>query len=552
VFAALTRAHTRWAHRAGALPAKKVVWSLAAAFCIWVLLDIFVLRFTNGMPHSSFDGMVRSRLLVARPDPRVVIVDVDESSLKRMSAEFGRWPWPRDTLASVLDYLDRQQAGAIVWDILFSDADRVSPGGDAAFDAAVGRSRVSHFSVTRLSNTTDVQSEISSAVLPLLWVKPIASVNARPQTARVAVIAPVLPAIAVARLGYNNGYVDTDGVLRRYRAFENLPDGSSIQSIAMSVLLAINPSAYQVAVQEMSAGGGQDGELIAWRATPTAYPHIPFADVFALSDGGQPSQPIPDLAGKIVIIGSTAASLHDIHPTPLSARQAGVDSLATVLDNAINQRHLWEVPRWLDALIAVLLCLGLAYWVQVKKIASLSKFTLVLPLGLLALSYATLNGSPVFVDLSLSAALALIFLGLLRYWNQLRRMYWCTPPCLPPKGWAIWPIYRATPWLEVPLDHLIDILEQHSGECRIVVSDLHLNMFQDLRWPELARGAAIVGPLLELQRIQARMAQDLQRLCQPDATMVVLAGATDRQTIAIAALRAWSNIRHNDTGGNPT
>ncbi|NVO05508.1 MAG: CHASE2 domain-containing protein, partial [Rhodoferax sp.] len=362
VIAALLRLQTRWEQWVGGLPAAQVVWGLALLFCLWVPLDIFVVQFSTGVSHATFDAMVRARLLVAKPDPRVLVVDIDESSLKRMSGEFGRWPWPRDTLASVLDYLERQQPAAIVWDILFADADRISPGGDAAMDAAAKRSAHSHFPVARLAADTDAASQISSASLPGLWARPAA--NGQPQSATVALIPPVLPAIAAARLGYNNGYVDADGVLRRYRAFETLADGSAIQSIPMSVLAALDPPAYQRQLQQLPAFGDTSGELIAWRSARGRYPHIPFADVFAAADGVAPSQPLPSLAGKVILIGSTAASLHDIHPTPLSAYQPGVDALATVIDNTLNQRQVAELPRWLDALIAIALCLGLAYWVQ--------------------------------------------------------------------------------------------------------------------------------------------------------------------------------------------
>jgi CHASE2 domain-containing sensor protein len=539
VIAALLRLQDRWEHWAGGLPAAKVVWGLALVFCVWVPLDIFVFQYSSGVSHATYDAMVRARVLVAKPDARVLVVDIDESSLKRMSGEFGRWPWPRDTLASVLEYLERQQPAAIVWDILFADADRISPGGDAAMDAAAQRSSHSHFPVARLAADTDAASQISSASLPGLWVRQKG--EGKPQTSTVALIPPVLPAIAAGRLGFNNGYVDADGVLRRYRAFETLADGSSIQSIPMSVLSQLDPAAYQRQLQQLPAPGDNTGELIAWRSARGRYPHIAFADVFAAADGVAPAQPLPDFAGKIILIGSTAASLHDIHPTPLSALQPGVDALATVLDNTVNNRQVAELPRWLDALIAVLLCLGLAYWAQERKIATLSSFILALPVGLMLLSYGTLNGAPVFVDLQLSAALALLFLGLLRYWNRLRRMYWCGEPPLDAGQLGLWPIHRDAPWMEAWLDHLIDLLEQQSSQCRIIVPDLHLPVFQSLRWPELGHHAAIIGPLPELQRLQTQFAEDVRPLGRPGASIFAVPAGSGRQGIADAAMQAWSN-----------
>src|ERR1035437_3133377 len=139
----------------GALPVRRVTWVLVLFFSIWVPLDIFVFKLTGSLSKSSFDAMVRARVIVAAPDPRLVIVDIDEASLSRMAKEFGRWPWPRDTLATVLDYIERQQPAAIVWDVLFSDVDRMSPGGDAAFDEGARRSLHSHFSVVRLPKLND-------------------------------------------------------------------------------------------------------------------------------------------------------------------------------------------------------------------------------------------------------------------------------------------------------------------------------------------------------------------------------------------------------------
>ena len=92
---------------------------------------------SQGIAATTFDLMQRHRLWASAPDPRLLIVDVDERSLADLSAEFGRWPWSRDTLATVLQHAQAEGAAAVVFDILFSDPDRLRPGGDRALDAAV-------------------------------------------------------------------------------------------------------------------------------------------------------------------------------------------------------------------------------------------------------------------------------------------------------------------------------------------------------------------------------------------------------------------------------
>jgi len=534
----------------GSLPARRVTWGLVFIFSIWVLLDIFVLKFTHGLTHSSYDAMVRARLFVAAPDPRLIIIDIDEASLARMGKEFGRWPWPRDTLATVLDYVERQQPAAVVWDILFSDVDRLNPGGDAAFNEAAKRSQHSHFAIVRLPKANDAASQITRTALPGLWVESSSSPQLRSaaKEATVALIPPALPALASGRLGFNNGYVDADGMLRRYRYTETLDDGSMIQSIPMSVFGTVSSVGH---VNGLPRGANliqEKDELISWRKVASAYPHVSFADVFAQAEGDMPRADVPTFAGKIIIVGATAPSLHDIHATPLSSTQAGVDSLATVLDNALNQRHMHELPHWLQAALAIALCAGLALWVQVKSAASLAPALLALPTALMAISYLSLNGLPVFLDLHLSAGLALLFLSVLGYWNKLRRDHWCSPPVETTQPLSIWAWERNDAWGEGALDRLIDAVERYAPDCRVVLCDANKPRWSwSLRWPELARFAALVGPQESMQAALHKLEPALRQLAQRSSEPVLHGPGSNREHLAKGVFLAWAALGKVDT-----
>lgn len=517
----------------GALRARRVTWFLVALFSVWVLIDVLVMQVTGGMARSSFDAMVRARVLVASPDPRIVIVDIDEASLARMGKEFGRWPWPRDTLATVLEHVEKQQPAAIVWDIVFSDADRLSPGGDAAFNAAVTRSKHSHFSVVRLPPANDAVSQITRKELPGLWASPVTNVLS---TRTLAVIAPVLPAVAAARLGFNNGYPDSDGVLRRYRHYETLADGSQIQSMAASVASRLNPTSQ-------SKPGNTD-VLIAWRKAPNAYPRVTFADVFAQAEGGQSLAAVPSFAGKVVLIGATAPSLHDIHPTPLSPLQPGVESLATAIDNAINQRELHELPRWLQATLAIALCVSIAIFAQVKSIGALAPALFVLPTALMGLGYISLNGAPVFLDLHLAAALALLFLALLRYWDGCRQQYWRASPNLTSEQqMALWSVKSQAPWVGARLDRLLDVLEQQAPSVRLVLPDIGVAWPGKLRWPEHACQVSLVGPRTELLAAKLAVEKSLNEFLMRTSEVTALVAGADRNRLTQASLESWATLQ---------
>ncbi|MES2415712.1 MAG: CHASE2 domain-containing protein [Pseudomonadota bacterium] len=516
----------------GSLNARRVTWGLVAGFAVWILLDVFALHVTSGMSRSSYDAMVRGRVVAAAPDPRILIVDIDEASLARMAKEFGRWPWSRDTLATVLDFVEKQQPAAVVWDIVFSDADVLSPGGDKAFDAAVARSAHSHFAVIRLPAINDSASQLTRWQLPGLW----SSGSTGASSSTVAMIAPFLPAVAASRLGFNNGYPERDGVLRRYRHHELLSDGSQIQSLASSVAASVNASG---AKQQGDAGSLSD-QLISWRKTSKAYPRVSFADVFSVAEGESPVGQVPSFQGKIIVIGSTAPSLHDIHPTPLSPLQPGVETLSTVIDNAINQRKLAELPDWFQAAFAIAMCVGIAVWVQSRGIDSLGTALVALPATLVVISFASLNLMPFFLDLNLPAGLALLFLAILRYWNGLRQQYWLRPPASGRSGLMLLPLWCARPWKGEVLDRMISALENLAPSCRIVVSDTGGH----LRWPELGGYAAIVGPHDELSAALDAIQADIKPGIEPVfGTPIVIGPAADRSSLVQVCMAAWAELR---------
>ena len=72
-----------------------------------------------------------TRLQLTMPrtvDDRIVIVDIDEKSLRsREEGGEGRWPWPRNRLALMLDMLFKKYDAAVVgFDVVFPEPDQSS------------------------------------------------------------------------------------------------------------------------------------------------------------------------------------------------------------------------------------------------------------------------------------------------------------------------------------------------------------------------------------------------------------------------------------------
>ncbi|MDP1634929.1 MAG: CHASE2 domain-containing protein, partial [Gallionellaceae bacterium] len=80
------------------------------------------LGFVQFIDAKLYDYRLRLTL-PEKTDERIVILDIDEKSLK----EEGRWPWSRDKMATLTDKLFEHYAVAVVgFDVVFAERDNSS------------------------------------------------------------------------------------------------------------------------------------------------------------------------------------------------------------------------------------------------------------------------------------------------------------------------------------------------------------------------------------------------------------------------------------------
>ena len=73
---------------------------------------------------TLYDARMRQTV---EPDgaPRdLVMVEIDELTVRELEPLVGRWPWPRAVHAMLIDYFARAPARLVVYDVLFIDRDR--------------------------------------------------------------------------------------------------------------------------------------------------------------------------------------------------------------------------------------------------------------------------------------------------------------------------------------------------------------------------------------------------------------------------------------------
>ncbi len=374
---------------------------LAGVFTVFALADTAFLHFTEKMRQGAFDAMVRYRIHPPKPDKDIVIVDINEASLAAMSRDYGRWPWPRQVLGEFVEQIEKQHPKAVVFDILFSDADVYNPDSDAYFNAAIAATNNTYFPLLRLDQDSDKLSQIKPGMIP--GVTPLSD-----QASQDATVAVVLPHFQAAldggRIGFNNIYPDVDGTARRYQIYR---DDYGWKLPSLPTKLAADMGWKPAPAQEV---------LLNWRGKPFSYQYVSFSDVYADMQRKDRQRPLDEFKDKIVIIGSTAPSLFDIKPTPMSKMHQGVEILATAIDNMKHGDYL----RFPEAKLAYLMLTLVLVWVtawafytnvgrdKVNRLFGLSQVLLIV------ISYASINFSNTYINLTGPVALAVAYFTLSR------------------------------------------------------------------------------------------------------------------------------------------
>jgi CHASE2 domain-containing sensor protein len=405
---------SQWLLALARVRSSRLRWVLIGLIGLWATVHIGWFPEASQLDRNSYDQMVKRRLVTPPADPSIIIVDIDERSLEKMKDEFGRWPWPRETLASVLDWLRAQQARAVVFDILFADPDTINPSSDAAFVQSVQASDNTFFPILRLNPDNDAISQVRTHQLPG-FATPLPGASTQGPT--LAVVPPMFETIvASGRMGYHNIYADEDGVNRHYQLWQ---DKDNWRLWSLPARLA---QTQQWPLPERAQ------QLIQYAHTKDAYTRVSFEEIWQLSQTRAGQQRDPRFDNAIVIIGATATSLFDIKVTPLHITHPGVMVLANVIDNLKNQRFLIEVPMAWQLAITWLILLLMGWSTFYLHRDQMTAAVLATPSLLVGVGYLSLNsGLNIYIDLVSSASHAVIFFTVWTFYLGWRVKFFADP-----------------------------------------------------------------------------------------------------------------------------
>ena len=381
---------------------KRSLYSL----CLLALLLLPTLHLSqalSGLNNAHLDWLTRQRAAQQSPDPRLLLVDIDDLSLQVMAGEAGKWPWPRSVHAELLDYLQQQQPLAVAFDVLFSEADAFNPDADQFFAEMLAAHPNTYLAALVQDTAEGSQAPLLDSYPQQTWQPPGRRGN---DDVRALLLLPRALPSELWKLGSINFRADPDGIGRRYELYRDFGDW---RLPSLPARLAHDRG---VSLPE------QPNVLLDWPSqSRLPYPRLPYAAVLAAARG-QGEALEHSLHGKIILIGTTASGLHDLRPTALDTLYPAPFILMTAIDNLLNGRQLRQPQAWQELLPMSLLLLGLIALLLREQLPAAFGLCLLASLGLLAGSYwLALQGLLVSVVsgliclwLLLGAALALFYL----------------------------------------------------------------------------------------------------------------------------------------------
>ncbi|HWT29908.1 MAG TPA: adenylate/guanylate cyclase domain-containing protein [Propylenella sp.] len=416
------------------------VWSFGLAS----LFTLISIASVNQTALDRLTALVFDSYQVLKPRQEagapVAIVDIDEESIRSL----GQWPWPRPVVARMVDRLGDLGAATIAFDIVFSEPDRTSlrqaaadlqkagaqvilpvgqiPDNDAVLAEAFARNSVTAGFVV----SSEASGELPDPKAGFAFA------GRDPQTFLASFSGGLgnLPTLSQAAqgLGFFSFPPSRDGVVRAIplvaRAAGKLVPSLSVEALRVAqgagsfVVKGTGASgeadtgapamvALKVGAFEVPTGPG--GEFWVYYS---GIPSVPVVSAAALLDDAQRAPLEEAIAGRIVLVGTSAVGLRDLVATPLVASTAGVNIHAEVIDQVIGGVFLTR-PDWAKgAEIAAAVLLGLLMTVFANRCGAMltSAVAMTLTAAALAASWFAFTSGQLLLDPILpAAAVAVVF-----------------------------------------------------------------------------------------------------------------------------------------------
>lgn len=327
------------------------------------------------LDYLAYDLRLKAMLEPGPVDERVVIIDVDEKSLRSE----GHWPWSRDRLAVLVDKLFAQGVVVIAFDMVFAEAER-NPAQQVVarlaergvFAPEIERMLGRHEAL--FDNNVVFAEQIAGRDVVLGYIfgygeqrpkgvlpRPVALSNTESLADLTLPRARsyIANAEAFGRDGIRGGFFsllpDGDGIIRRTPMLHRFGDGlyPSLALETVRLFLRVDELKLQTAqvgryhvveqirlADHLIPTDSLGRAMVPYHGPKGSYRYVSAADV--LNDSIERPEA---LAGTIALVGTTAQGLFDLRATPVQGVYPGVEVHANVISGILDNAFPVE-PSW--------------------------------------------------------------------------------------------------------------------------------------------------------------------------------------------------------------
>ncbi|OGQ25232.1 MAG: hypothetical protein A3D29_01610 [Deltaproteobacteria bacterium RIFCSPHIGHO2_02_FULL_42_44] len=328
-----------------------------------IVLTLYKIRlpFIEGIDEKASDARFKARGQIS-PSSEVVIVAIDEKSINKL----GRWPWPRTTMAKLINELTH--AKVVAFDVVFSEPETKQR--DNSLGSAVRKAKnvvLGYFlreEATELPHAASINQLERSKIKFLKTIGEVETIPV-PELPGLEANIPVIGAGAKGFGLFNIFPDENDGVVRRAQLLF-LYQGELYPSLGLEALRQYYDSNSVLTL----ASYGVDSLFINDKKIPTDesgrlqlnfYGPGGTFKTYSAVDIVNGKIPKNQIENKIVFIGATEKGIYDLRVTPVDPVYPGVEVHATVAANVIEQRYLTYDSRViaLDVFLMIFLPIGL-------------------------------------------------------------------------------------------------------------------------------------------------------------------------------------------------
>lgn len=319
----------------------------------------------DGLELKTFDA--RARHINKQPSSDVAIILVDEASLRGMNPVVGRWPWPRSVHADVVEFLSMSGAKAVLFDILFTENERVfgvpkgalSPSDRSLVDATAAAGNVIHAAQIVVDEEDEYNKGGLNKPMPKDFSQRFSvKVSGAPSSKHNNYYLPIKELYRASNgIGIVEFLSDSDGVYRRTKLFRNyqgnlypvlpvapllniLQPESISQEDGRIVMHGVRQDPLSKDSKDVEIPLQQDGSYLVnmhGGFKPYSMSGI-LSSIQKIKNGDLENLPInPDeFRDKVVFIGGSAVGIEDLKPTSMGSNTPGVYLHASVYNNIIR------------------------------------------------------------------------------------------------------------------------------------------------------------------------------------------------------------------------